>query len=166
MSGVINTIFELIVKKPMSREEILDELCKRFPDREPHKMMKTINIWIPGRLVKEKNIPQINIDHSRHNHRYYIQRVRPNEYIRNIISKIEKFALDPSLYGVENTTTDIRFDYSSIGFTGEQDLYVTVEVYDYDKKVTMYFNVVINPELTKVLYHDLGYTKENPLIYR
>lgn len=57
--GVISTIQELLTgsgKKGITKNEILDELVKRFPDREKDAMEKTINVQLPGRMSKEKGL--------------------------------------------------------------------------------------------------------------
>lgn len=56
--GVIGTIIELLQKadenKPVSKDQILKELSKRFPDRDADGMKKTINIQLPTRIRKDK----------------------------------------------------------------------------------------------------------------
>jgi len=55
--GVIKSIIELIEKsgqKGISKEEILEELIKRFPDRQPTSMKNTINVQVPTRISKER----------------------------------------------------------------------------------------------------------------
>ena len=55
--GVVKSIVELIEKsgqKGISKEEILEELIKRFPDRQPTSMKNTINIQVPTRISKER----------------------------------------------------------------------------------------------------------------
>ncbi len=60
--GVISSILEIIrTKGPVTKEAILDELCKRFPDRKKESMNKTIQAQIggkksPTRMEKEKKI--------------------------------------------------------------------------------------------------------------
>ena len=56
-AGVITVIIELIEKagqKGISKEQILEELIKRFPDRQPTSMKNTVNIQVPTRISKEK----------------------------------------------------------------------------------------------------------------
>lgn len=58
--GVIKTIAELVSnatpENPVSKAQILDELCSRFPDRQRESMEKTINVQVPNRLRKEKGL--------------------------------------------------------------------------------------------------------------
>ncbi len=56
-AGVIESIIELIEKsgqKGISKEQILEELIKRFPDRQPTSMKNTINVQVPTRISKER----------------------------------------------------------------------------------------------------------------
>jgi hypothetical protein len=56
-AGVVQSIIELIEKsgqKGISKEQILEELIKRFPDRQPTSMKNTINIQVPTRISKER----------------------------------------------------------------------------------------------------------------
>ena len=49
--GVISTIIETISKRPATKQEILDVLCKRFPDRAADGMKATVSIQLgPTRL--------------------------------------------------------------------------------------------------------------------
>lgn len=55
--GVIATIVELIEKsgkKGITKEEILNELVKKFPDKAKDSMKNTINVQVPNRITKEK----------------------------------------------------------------------------------------------------------------
>ena len=55
--GVISTIAEIIKqagKEGITKQEILNELIKKFPDRNAESMKKTINIQVPNRISKEK----------------------------------------------------------------------------------------------------------------
>jgi len=55
--GVIATIVELIEnagKKGITKNQILEELKVRFPDRNPKSMKNTINVQVPGRISKER----------------------------------------------------------------------------------------------------------------
>lgn len=55
--GVIQTIADLIVEKgPITKEKILKELSKKFPDRDPEAMMKTINVQLPNRMNSERGM--------------------------------------------------------------------------------------------------------------
>jgi hypothetical protein len=58
--GVITTI-EAIIRasskyKPVSRDKILSQLRKNFPDKEETSMMNTIKVQLPGRMAKEKGM--------------------------------------------------------------------------------------------------------------
>jgi len=54
--GVIKTIKETIkTKGPISKAGILQELEKRFPERNPDSMKKTINVQVPTRINKESD---------------------------------------------------------------------------------------------------------------
>ena len=55
--GIISTIAELVKqagKEGITKQEILNELIKKFPDRNAESMKKTINIQVPNRISKEK----------------------------------------------------------------------------------------------------------------
>lgn len=55
--GVIAKIAELITaagKKGITKEAILAELAKEFPDREEKSMKNTLNVQLPNRMSKEK----------------------------------------------------------------------------------------------------------------
>jgi len=55
--GVIATIVEVLKKgKPVSKDNILAVLVKRFPDRNKDSMAKTINVQVPNRISKEQKI--------------------------------------------------------------------------------------------------------------
>jgi hypothetical protein len=55
--GVIATIIEILktttAKKPLSKDEIVQRLVKKFPDREEKSMASTVMIQCGGRLQKE-----------------------------------------------------------------------------------------------------------------
>ena len=54
--GVIASILEFIQEHgPISKEGILKRLAKRFPEREPESMAKTINVQVPSRLNSDKS---------------------------------------------------------------------------------------------------------------
>lgn len=56
-TGVIATIASLIEdsgKEGISKDEILKNLTKKFPDRSPQSMKNTINVQVPNRISKEK----------------------------------------------------------------------------------------------------------------
>lgn len=68
--GVITSIIEVLSKatetKPVTKEDLLAQLVKRFPDRTPEAMTRTITCQVPSRLLKEKGIKvQSNDDKSR-----------------------------------------------------------------------------------------------------
>jgi len=55
--GVISTIEEVLRKgKPVTKEQILEVLVKRFPGRDSGSMVKTINVQVPNRIAKEKGL--------------------------------------------------------------------------------------------------------------
>lgn len=54
--GVIATIAKAISKKARTKKQILKVLVKAFPERDPEKMMKTINVQVPSRLRKDKGL--------------------------------------------------------------------------------------------------------------
>lgn len=55
--GVIATIIESIKKKALSKEEILDILVAKFPDRKANGMRSTITIQLgPSRLPTRFNV--------------------------------------------------------------------------------------------------------------
>ena len=58
--GVIDAIIEVLTnasaKKPVTKEEIVEALTEKFPDRDPEKMTKTVNTQVPGRLKDAKGL--------------------------------------------------------------------------------------------------------------
>lgn len=58
--GVIASIVELLKtaskKKPMALEELVNQLAKRFPEREKSAMTNTVKIQVKGRIEKERQI--------------------------------------------------------------------------------------------------------------
>lgn len=54
--GVISTIISLIKKGPITKEKILKELERKFPERNVDGMKKTLHIQLGGRLAREKNL--------------------------------------------------------------------------------------------------------------
>lgn len=58
--GVIASIIEFLgaasEEKPLSKDRLLAKLAKRFPDRNPESMLRTINVQVPTRLRTDKNI--------------------------------------------------------------------------------------------------------------
>ena len=59
--GVIATIISLLQKGPITKADILAELVKTFPDREEKAMKSTINIQVPGRLIKDKSLDVVEV---------------------------------------------------------------------------------------------------------
>lgn len=53
--GIIQVIIDSL-ENPMSKEELLETLIEKFPDREADKMKKTINCQVPYRLRTDKGI--------------------------------------------------------------------------------------------------------------
>lgn len=51
--GVVATILSLISAKPMTKDSIVAELVKKFPDRQENSMRSTVNVQIPGRVWPE-----------------------------------------------------------------------------------------------------------------
>lgn len=65
--GVIATIIAFISKKnPKTKAQILAKLTKKFPERDPEKMMKTINVQVPSRLRKDKELNVQKTDKGYH----------------------------------------------------------------------------------------------------
>jgi len=63
--GVISSIFDLIEKSGkvgVLKTEILASLVTRFPDRTSDGMQKTINVQLPSRMSKEKNVEIIKVE--------------------------------------------------------------------------------------------------------
>ena len=55
--GVIASIIEIIEKHgPISKASIVKRLAKRFPEREPERMAKTVGVQVPSRLRSDKSI--------------------------------------------------------------------------------------------------------------
>lgn len=58
--GVIGSIIEFLTKatktKPLTKEQLADQLEKRFPERGRDAMLRTINCQVPTRLRKEKEL--------------------------------------------------------------------------------------------------------------
>lgn len=58
--GVIKSIIEFLKKanskRPLSKDALLEKLEDRFPERTPDAMRTTINIQVPNRLKKEKEL--------------------------------------------------------------------------------------------------------------
>lgn len=54
--GIIANIIKSITKKHRTKKQILARLEKAFPERDPKKMVKTINVQVPSRLRKDKGL--------------------------------------------------------------------------------------------------------------
>jgi hypothetical protein len=56
--GVIASIFSMVSnsKKGCSKEELIEELVKLFPERSREGMLKTIQVQLPSRMGKEKKV--------------------------------------------------------------------------------------------------------------
>jgi len=57
--GVISTILALVTDAPktgISKSEILEKLVEMFPERSKEGMENTINVQLPSRMSKERNI--------------------------------------------------------------------------------------------------------------
>ncbi|MHC4110896.1 MAG: hypothetical protein ACYSUY_07460 [Planctomycetota bacterium] len=54
--GVIASILDIIQKQgPVTKDDILKRLTKKFPNRKPEHMQATVSCQVPGRLNREKN---------------------------------------------------------------------------------------------------------------
>lgn len=67
--GVITSIQEIVLKtketkKSIMIEEILSFLEKRFPERDPKSMIKTIKVQLPNRMNKERDMKIEKIDNG------------------------------------------------------------------------------------------------------
>ena len=148
MTGIIETIYNLLCDKPYSRREILDELVELFPDRDRKKMWTTINTQIPNRIEKKHNI-NIGRDWSRDHHRFFINNEDCHRYTEtalNIFSRVEPIVLKNELYDIptERFDVDLRIDRSSLTFDDELNIHVIVEVYDYKTHITNFFKVIVD----------------------
>jgi len=58
--GVIGTIVEILQgasqKKALTLDKIVDELAKRFPEREKKSMLSTVKVQISGRIQRERGL--------------------------------------------------------------------------------------------------------------
>ena len=54
--GIIATIIESLSKKAMTKDELLEVLTKKFPERTPEAMRTTVNCQVPTRLASEKGL--------------------------------------------------------------------------------------------------------------
>ena len=72
--GVIATIAKHVEKatkrKPISKEQLLEILVDEFPDRESDSMKRTIDVQLPARLRKEKDLNIVRNDKGS----YYIDK--------------------------------------------------------------------------------------------
>jgi len=64
--GVIASIIEFYKeaseKEPITAGQVLDKLAKRFPERDPNSMKKTINVQTVGRLKSERDLELHKVD--------------------------------------------------------------------------------------------------------
>lgn len=58
--GIIGSVVEFLTAateaKPLTKDQLLEHLVKRFPDRSSDAMKKTINCQVPGRLSREQKV--------------------------------------------------------------------------------------------------------------
>lgn len=54
--GILDTIQACVQHGPVSKEQILSKLVKRFPDHSEEGMAKTIDAQLPSRMAKERGI--------------------------------------------------------------------------------------------------------------
>ena len=58
--GVVASIIEFLTKasktRPLTKDQLLAKLAKRFPDRAESSMLRTINCQVPNRLWTDKEI--------------------------------------------------------------------------------------------------------------
>jgi len=59
--GVIATIISLLENGPITKEDMLKKLVAAFPDREEKAMKSTLNIQVPGRLTKDKELDVVEV---------------------------------------------------------------------------------------------------------
>lgn len=66
--GVIASIVEFIEnsKKGITKDQIVDKLAKRFPDRKPESMKNTVNVQVPNKLKTDKDITVVRDDKGRY----------------------------------------------------------------------------------------------------
>jgi hypothetical protein len=65
--GVIATILTLVTesgKTGISKADILAKLVEMFPDRAADGMSKTINVQIPNRLERERNVKIVKLENG------------------------------------------------------------------------------------------------------
>jgi hypothetical protein len=59
-TGVIKSIVEFLkaasATAPITKEQLVAKLAKRFPDREPDSMTRTVNVQIGTRIEREQGI--------------------------------------------------------------------------------------------------------------
>tara|TARA_R100000808_G_C2147411_1_gene155368 strand:- start:974 stop:1903 length:930 start_codon:yes stop_codon:yes gene_type:complete len=62
--GVIASIADILIAttKPLTKDEILNQLCKRFPDRDSQAMETTVSVQVPVRMSREKNMDIVKVD--------------------------------------------------------------------------------------------------------
>jgi hypothetical protein len=58
--GVISSIVELLSaaskEKPITKDQLVERLAKRFPDRDPKAMRVTCNVQLGSRIERERGI--------------------------------------------------------------------------------------------------------------
>jgi hypothetical protein len=58
--GVIASILEFLLKatedRPITKQRLVEKLVKRFPQRDPEGMSKTVSVQIPNRIKREKGV--------------------------------------------------------------------------------------------------------------
>ena len=56
--GVIASIADILIAttKPLTKDEILNQLMERFPDRDSQGMETTVSVQVPVRMSREKNL--------------------------------------------------------------------------------------------------------------
>lgn len=54
--GVVAAIIECLQNGPITKKDILKKLTKKFPDRPAEGMKRTINVFVPSRLINDKGL--------------------------------------------------------------------------------------------------------------
>lgn len=62
--GVIASIADILIAttKPLTKDEILNQLMERFPDRDSQGMETTVSVQVPVRMSREKNLDIVKVD--------------------------------------------------------------------------------------------------------
>jgi len=62
--GVIASIADILIAttKPLTKDEILNQLMERFPDRDSSAMETTVGVQVPARMSREKNMDIVKVD--------------------------------------------------------------------------------------------------------